>query len=101
MGVLPPPLLLLLLAGSMAGSMAGCPACSTRASCVAERKAGGGNAGCPMATTQTEPCDSWMDLSNHNAVYGMVDAATRQPPTNPRVSAGARRLAMVTTCSGM
>eukprot|EP01046_Picozoa_sp_COSAG06_P018400 COSAG06_NODE_1281_length_10018_cov_15.949894_7_plen_349_part_00 len=85
MGVLPPPLLLLLLAGSMAGSMAGCPACSTRASCVAERKAGGGNAGCPMATTQTEPCDSWMDLSNHNAVYGMVDAvcntaAADKPP---------------------
>ena len=81
----PPPPLLLLLVGSLVSVVqAGCPACSTRASCVAERKAGGGYAGCPVATTRIEPCDSWTDLSDHNAVWGMVDAvcntATDKPP---------------------
>eukprot|EP01044_Picomonas_judraskeda_P038596 COSAG03_NODE_18094_length_362_cov_0.593156_1_plen_68_part_10 len=62
----PPPPLLLLLVGSLVSVVqAGCPACSTRASCVAERKAGGGYAGCPVATTRIEPCDSWTDLSDH------------------------------------
>ena len=75
---------LLMIAGSMAVARAGCPSCSTRASCVAERKAGGGYAGCPVASATSEPCDSWTDLKDHNAVWGLVDAvcipATDKPP---------------------